>query len=192
MQIINGFDLPVDQAFDLICGIYRACDAFAATLKEIYPEPETFARYLRELKQRPGAQFLVAQQDDVLTGFLFADPRPYQRMSHVADLRIGTLSSSIEHGIEPMLLSDALSRAWQEGQLEILYLTVRTDDTSRIHHYEKAGFTRTAVLKKDLKIDGEYFDGFLMSVDLVQLSQKRSFASSLQMGNRATLHPTSP
>lgn len=37
MDVVNGFDEPAEQAYALICAIYRASDSFVATIEEAFP-----------------------------------------------------------------------------------------------------------------------------------------------------------
>jgi ribosomal protein S18 acetylase RimI-like enzyme len=191
MLISDGFDVPLAQAYDLICAIYRASNEFSASLDEVFPDVQAFQAYLTTLRQRPGAVFLIAREQQ-LCGFLLLNPRAEARLSHAADLKMGILPAFRGQGVGQRLLAHAFELAIDEGMLEILYLMVRADNPSALHLYEKSGFIRKAVLDKDSKIDGHYIDGILMSKSLIQAEAHDRFGGTLQMGGEEELHPRSP
>ena len=55
-----------------------------------------------------------------------------------------------------------MQAARAQGLLEIAYLMVRADNTAAVKLYEATGFTRLAVLERDTRSDGRYYDGLLM------------------------------
>ena len=168
MLIVNGFDEPLADTYDLICSIYHSSDDFAASLAEVFPDLPAFTRYREELRNRPGSVFLLAKQEANLAGYLMLKPRPIERLSHGADLNMGILSSYRGLGVGQRLLERACAIAIDEGHLEILYLMVRADNLGALRLYEKTGFIQQARLNHDTKIDGRYFDGILMSKDVKQ------------------------
>jgi len=168
MLIVNGFDEPLADTYDLICSIYHSSDDFAASLAEVFPDLSAYAHYLEELQNRPGSVFLIAQQAAGLAGYLMLKPRPIERLSHGADLNMGILPSYRGLGVGQRLLERACSIASHEERLEILYLMVRADNLGAMRLYEKTGFVQQARLNHDTKIDGKYFDGILMSKDIKQ------------------------
>jgi len=192
MPIANGFDLPEESVYDLVRAVYRASDAFPATHEETFPDLAAFSHHLHALRQRPGHIFVVARQEETLTGFLIIEPRAAQRVSHIADIRSGTLQASFEHDTEHRMLDSVLRQLVDESILETVYVSIRADQPDRIRAYDKVGFERKAVLKNDIKLDGKYYDTVLMSLDLLHFNVQRRFGGSLQMGDRQTLNPTSP
>jgi ribosomal protein S18 acetylase RimI-like enzyme len=192
MLIADGFDEPVEQAYDLICAVYRSSPEFSTSLTEAFPDLASFRDFLSALKQRAGSVFLIAKQDHTPSGFLIFKPRPQARLSHAADLNMGVLPAFRGHGIGHQLLGHACAQAVDEGLLEILYLMVRADNQAALHLYEKNGFEQKAVLNNDTKIGDQYFDGILMAKDLVHTDPHEKFGGSLQMGGNEELHPRSP
>ncbi len=67
-------------------------------------------------------------------------------------------------GVGKFLLNQAISRASNEGSVEIIYLMVRANHESAVHLYKNAGFDVVAKLEKDTKIEDMYFDGLMMRI----------------------------
>lgn len=162
-DIVNGFDEPAEQAYALICAIYRASEGFAATIEETFPTLAAFVAYLDELKKRPGAIFLLAKQGEALGAYLFLEPRPLARLAHTADLNMGVVAACRGQGTGQRLLAHACRQAQACGVLEILYLMVRADNLAAVRLYERSGFTLQARLRRDIKIGSDYFEGLLMA-----------------------------
>lgn len=57
-----------------------------------------------------------------------------------------------------------LRYCFEEEGLHRVFLRVFSDNTQAIRSYEKAGFTREALLKEDVCIDGQYRDIVLMGI----------------------------
>ena len=54
----------------------------------------------------------------------------------------------------------------KQHDIEIINLEVRSDSMSAIHLYEKYGFKKTGMIPAFFKIDKEYVDFDIMSLDL--------------------------
>jgi ribosomal protein S18 acetylase RimI-like enzyme len=53
-----------------------------------------------------------------------------------------------------------------DNGIEIINLEVRSDNAAAIHLYEKYGFNKTCTIPAFFKIDSEYVDFDVMSLDL--------------------------
>lgn len=131
-------------------------------LEEKFPTLDSFKRHLSELSHRPGAVALAAEMEGELYGYLTIMPRPQAKLRHTSELNMGVHHKARGHGIGKLLLKEALRRAGESGALEIIYLTVRADNTHAVRLYDSLGFDHLALLKNDTKTPDGYYDGRLM------------------------------
>ena len=64
-----------------------------------------------------------------------------------------------------MLMQHLIDYAKEHG-IEIINLEVRSDNKAAIHLYEKYGFIKTGTVPAFFKIDKEYVDFDVMSLDM--------------------------
>lgn len=88
----------------------------------------------------------------------------------MADIIIKEACSSVlkaewNSGVGLMLMDNLIKYAKNNG-IEIINLEVRSDNAAAIHLYEKYGFKKTWTIPAFFKIDGEYVDFNIMSLDL--------------------------
>lgn len=158
-MIVDGFEISADQNFELIRSVYGTSEFFCSEFSEAYQDIEALQEFLMGLKQRPGALFLVEKN---LTGFLFLEPRTQNKLKHTCDLNMGVGSAARGKGIGRELLEHAILKAKQQNILEIIYLMVRSDNVGAVKLYRSVGFEELALLNRDIKSAGRYYDGMLM------------------------------
>ena len=100
--------------------------------------------------------------DIVGTANLSGMPR---RMSHRAELGLSVVTFEWNKGIGTMLMQHIIDYAKAHG-IEMINLEVRSDNKAAIHLYEKFGYKKTGVIPAFFKIDDEYVDFDIMSLDL--------------------------
>lgn len=86
-------------------------------------------------------------------------------MSHRAELGISVLKRYWNNGIGSALMEKIIDYAKQHD-IEIINLEVRSDNMSAIHLYEKYGYKKTGTIPAFFKINKEYVDFDIMSLDL--------------------------
>ena len=127
-----------------------------------FPGVRQFDYHYNAMLNQPGSFLLVAMLDNRPVGYLVIEARSETRLSHTAFLNMGIVENLRRKGIGRQLTEAALQRAKTEGIIEIIYLMVRADHFGAIKLYESTGFDRLAILEKDTKFDGDYYDGLLM------------------------------
>jgi len=161
--LIQDFrDFDISKIFGLVSDAYTTSDWMSETLEEKFPTPESFEQYVGELSARPGSIALVAEIKGELCGYLTIMPRYQAKLRHTSDLNMGVHHAFRGKGVGRSLLDEALRRSRTEGILEIIYLMVRSDNSSAIRLYENTGFDHLALLKNDIKTPKGYYDGHLM------------------------------
>ena len=120
--------------------------------------------FLDSVKENDHSVFFCAWQGPVLVGTSGLSGMQ-RRMSHRAELGISVLKSCWNSGIGSMLMQKTIDYAKQH-EIEMINLEVRNDNAPAIHLYEKFGFKKTGMIPAFLKIDKEYADFDIMSLDL--------------------------
>lgn len=150
------------EIFGLFKDVYSSSDSMSETLEEKYPDFASFEKDLEVLQNCSGAIVQVAEIAEKPVGYVSIIPRSQSRLRHTADLNMGVSSVARGKGVGEFLLKTGLEKAIESPELEIVYLMVRSDNAPAIRLYEKLGFERLTVLRRDTKIADTYFDGILM------------------------------
>ena len=142
--------------YDLIMAVYSHNDFMSQTFAERYPDIGVFER------EMVGALVLVAEENQFLLGYLMISAHLPARLRHTAELTMGVAPAAQGRGVGRRLLENAFAILRERGEIEILYLHVRADNTAAVRLYESVGFERLCVLDRDTKIGDNYFDAILM------------------------------
>lgn len=165
--LIADFDrFDAADLFRLFADVYASAAAMSETLGEKYAGRADFDADLAALRRLPGAVAVAAAVTQVPVAYATIRPRKPSRLRHTADLSLGVASSVRGQGLGGGVLRAALERATVEAVIEIVYLMVRADNAAAMRLYTGAGFVTLAVLERDTRIDGRYFDGVLMRKQL--------------------------
>lgn len=109
--------------------------------------------------------FLIVCLEDEIIGVGNISQKNKKRMDHKAALGISIRKEYWGQGIGRDLLAKLIEFSRESG-LEIIELTVRSDNDRAINLYKKFNFKKTGTIPLDMKIDGEYFDMDYMFLDL--------------------------
>ena len=104
----------------------------------------------------------VAEDGDVLAGYIEAEGGGYRRNSHKIHIVIGILSEYSGKGIGTKLFEHLERWAKDEG-FHRFELTVMKHNERAISLYKKMGFLIEGEIRDSLLIEGEFIDEFLMS-----------------------------
>ncbi|MBI2809971.1 MAG: GNAT family N-acetyltransferase [Candidatus Melainabacteria bacterium] len=160
IRTITGNDCLA--AYNLIQEIYASTDMMCQPFTEKYPDVARFELEINECKTTPGAAFLVAELPAGLVGYITIKPPAAAKLAHTAYLNMGVSEGARGNSVGRNLLSAAVSHIEADRLIEILYLTVRADNVAAVRLYESKNFETIAVLNRDTKFDGKYYDGLLM------------------------------
>jgi putative acetyltransferase len=158
---LNPKELSKTKAFSLLLDIYSS-GLMSETFNEKFASPVVAFEYLAGIVAMPGGIVLLAEAGGEYIGYISVKPRKQSRLKHTADLTMGVSSGYQGKGIGRELLNRALHIIACEKIIEIVYLMVRTDNLPALRLYENSGFRQLAILERDTKIDGKYYDGILM------------------------------
>jgi len=110
-----------------------------------------------------GLPRLVALDGDEVVGWCDLDVRLRETLKHSAILGMGVARSYRGRGIGMQLMERTLLQARQKGITRI-ELMVRVDNERAKKLYDKAGFVVEGLLRRYMRVDGEYYDGYLLAI----------------------------
>ena len=125
---------------------------------------EKEAKFIDRFSKSKKDIMLVALHNDRIVGNAILECERPKRYNHRAELSITVLREFWGLGIGSNLLRLLIAFA-KENNIESIYLEVRSDNRRAISLYHKFGFERIGVYKKFFKIDGEYFDADIMTLE---------------------------
>ena len=108
---------------------------------------------------------LVALSGDTVVGNAIVERNRVARYSHRAEISITVLRDFWGKGIGTRLMEMMIDFAKESG-IEILYLEARADNARAISLYEKFGFKSIGTYQGFFKIENQYFDAVLMTLNL--------------------------
>jgi RimJ/RimL family protein N-acetyltransferase len=89
-----------------------------------------------------------------------------ERVAHIGEVGISVLKEYWGIGIGSCLMNEMISFAKKSGILEILQLGVKVENAQAIALYKKFGFQEIGRFPRFFKIDGQYYDEFIMYLNL--------------------------
>lgn len=122
-------------------------------------------KILENISNTDKSIFLLVCHEDEIIGVGNISAKSIKRMNHKAALGISIKKEFWGQGIGGELLDKLIEFSKQSG-LEIIELTVRSDNERAINLYKKFDFKKTGTIPAAIKIDGEYFDTDYMILDL--------------------------
>lgn len=124
---------------------------------------EREARFIEKFNQNKRDIMLVAYDGDKLIANASLEANRVQRYSHRSELSITVLREYWGRGVGSKLMKMMIDFAKTTG-IEIIYLEARADNERAIALYQKFGFREICNFEKYFKINGNYFDGKIMTL----------------------------
>ena len=151
-------------------GDERFADFKALRLESLLKEPKAFASsYEEEIKfpdevwkSRMGNMLFAIYKNQIvgMIGFL---PRSRLKTGHVADIFSFYVSKEYRGlGAGRELLTESLLKIGKNQEIRKITLSVNIEMEAAIHLYTKLGFRISGRLVKELNINGEFYDEFVM------------------------------
>ena len=116
------------------------------------------------LSNEKNAMF-VARHNDKIVGNIGLTNLP-KRFSHRATIGVSVLKDYWGKGIATKLIKQTIDFAKNKAKLDLISLEVRTDNNRAIELYERFGFRKIGVFEKFFKINDEFFDSYIMILEL--------------------------
>jgi ribosomal protein S18 acetylase RimI-like enzyme len=161
-------------ALHIRTAVFEDAPAYLAMLKQLDNETDMM---LYEPDERPdtvesiektilaatasGSLILVAEDKDVIVGFLTAERGFARRIHHSAYIVVGILASQRGQGLGKKLFTDLENWA-KNNQITKLELTVSVRNEPGIRLYKSMGFAVEGIKKDSLKLNGKLVDEYYM------------------------------
>ncbi|MDJ0974304.1 MAG: GNAT family protein [Planctomycetota bacterium] len=122
---------------------------------------EQMGERLRSLAQSDHRALLLLEQDEEIVGFVLVLGDRRKQVRHRGYIVIGVVQAHCGRGHGRALMEAA--EAWaREHDMTRLTLTVMAHNERAIKLYERVGFEREGLLRRSLRVDGEYVDEIAM------------------------------
>jgi ribosomal protein S18 acetylase RimI-like enzyme len=142
-------------------GLIHAKEAFGSSFEEEAPLPLAF--FEKRLKDEQNITLGAFLEDD-LVGILTMRRSEHDKTKHNGHLAAMYVDQKYQHqGIEKKLLLQMIEEAKSIGIINI-FLTVTFNNDHAIHLYKSVGFQTYGIEKRELLIDGTYYDSTLMAL----------------------------
>ena len=129
---------------------------------------EVWIARLRSSYKRDGNLTFFAEVDGTLVGMVGAGWSSKAKLRHVAEVYGVYVSPEMRgRGIASRLMTKSLDELRSLGGIEKVSLGVTSDNTAAVRLYEKLGFAIVGTARRELKVDGRYFDLHLMELHLL-------------------------
>jgi RimJ/RimL family protein N-acetyltransferase len=124
------------------------------------------SEYLENCRSAKNCLYLLALIEEDLVGTLSFSAGSRSRVRHTGELGISVLQSYWGIGVASALMDSLVEWARGVGIIHKINLRVRTDNQRAIALYTHKGFTVEGTVKKDICVDGIYFDNLLMGLEI--------------------------
>lgn len=89
-----------------------------------------------------------------------------ERIAHRGEIGLSVKKEFWNCGIGTEMMKALIQFGKETAHLTVLELKVKSDNEQAIHVYEKLGFRKIGIFEKYVRIDGIYYDSFLMNLYL--------------------------
>ncbi len=134
--------------------------AFASSYEdELAFSDDLWIGRLESAYARAGNMTLFADADAALVGMAGANWSAKAKLRHVAEIYgVYVAPGQRSKGIATALMRPLLDELRAIGHIEKVKLEVNSEARAAIRLYEKLGFKRVGTARRELKVDGRYFD----------------------------------
>ncbi len=127
---------------------------------------EQEAEFLRKALANELQLYLLGLVDGEIVGTLTFGARDRTRLRHVGEFGMSVRKAHWGRGIGSALVAELIRWARDGGIIRKINLRVRSDNERAIALYERHGFVREGTLRRDMRVDGVFFDNHCMGLEL--------------------------
>lgn len=120
--------------------------------------------FIENTLKKNNALSILAEINGRVVGNLIFIGGPRERTAHVGEFGISVLKEYWGNGIGEELIKFLIDWSKTSGIIRKINLRTRIDNTRGINLYKKLGFSEEGVIKRDLLINGEFYDSLAMGI----------------------------
>lgn len=120
--------------------------------------------FIENISKKENALSILAEVNGKVVGNLNYSGGLRSRTAHVGEFGISVLKEYWGNGIGEELLKYLINWSKDSGIIRKINLKVRPDNERGINLYKKLGFSEEGILKRDLYMNGEFYDSLLMGL----------------------------
>ncbi|MBY0121665.1 GNAT family N-acetyltransferase [Bacillus sp. S/N-304-OC-R1] len=127
---------------------------------------EEYQEYIETTRLEQNSIILLATIDDEIISIASITSSQKVRMKHVGTLGIVVSKQFIGQGLGTEMMVRLIQWAASNGITNKISLVTREDNIHAIELYEKLGFEKEGLIKKDNLINGVYYNTYIMGLFL--------------------------
>jgi RimJ/RimL family protein N-acetyltransferase len=168
-QVLYIQEAKVDQAFDILKFVHKVSTesdflTFGSVEFDLNENQEK--AHIQNQLNSENQIFLVATIESEIVAILNFSARNRPRIKHSGEFSMVVQKKYWNSGIGTLTLDTFLEWARSNQITKKINLRVRTDNKPAIHLYEKRGFIKEGTLRREILIDGVYYDLFWMGLEI--------------------------
>ncbi|OMC84525.1 GNAT family N-acetyltransferase [Viridibacillus sp. FSL H7-0596] len=131
---------------------------------EFNRDVEEYKKFIDSTSLEQNSIILIATLEDVIIGIASINSSQKDRTKHVGTLGIVVSEQLVGQGLGRILMEELINWATSNGVTKKISLVTREDNTFAIELYEKLGFEKEGLLKKENFINGVYYNTLVMGL----------------------------
>lgn len=146
--------------------ISRETDYLTFGPGEFSPTENEEFKFLERHQTRDNCIYLLATIDETIVGNLIFTAGSRPRIRHVGELSTSVLEKYWNIGVASSLFDSLLYWAKTGNIIRKINLRVRTDNQRAIELYKRKGFVVEGMQRKEILINGNYYDNLWMGLEI--------------------------
>ncbi|MFF3102433.1 GNAT family N-acetyltransferase [Viridibacillus arvi] len=131
---------------------------------EFNRDVEEYKKFIDSTSLEQNSIILIATLKDEIIGIASINSSQKDRTKHVGTLGIVVSEQLVGQGLGRKLMEELINWATSNRVTKKISLVTREDNTFAIELYEKLGFEKEGLLKKDNFINGVYYNTLVMGL----------------------------
>ncbi|QFG00996.1 GNAT family N-acetyltransferase [Psychrobacillus glaciei] len=166
VKIIEATKEYAQQIIDFYNVVGGETDFLSFGKNEFNRNLEEYKEFIESTRLEQNSIILLAIFQDEIIGISSINSSQKKRMKHVGTLGIVVSEKFIGQGIGRKLMKQLIHWATLNRMTKKISLVTREDNTHAIELYEKLGFEKEGLMKKDSFINDSYYNTFVMALFL--------------------------
>ena len=122
--------------------------------------------FLNECRNSDNQIYIIGLIDDTIVSTLSFSGGRRARLRHSGQFGMSVCKKHWKHGIGSLMLDALVDWARENEIVTKINLLVRTDNHRAINLYRRRGFVHEGTIRKEIRIDGTYYDQHWMGLEL--------------------------